>query len=209
MLNQVFVGHAPLSPCIDTVSIGGDHEFAAFATFRVMARKKKEPAMGADGKFFKDRLKEAMVYAGIPEADKGALLGKHLSLNRQTTNKWLNDQNAPELAMVFLIAQGLGVDPLWLALGDRPMVPKNEPVSPGELEVLHIYRELYQHSKSDADAWVQYGVEKRELARKWRIRSEPIQSGSLGRNSQDSPTPTKAERTKSRTSPKQQRGANK
>ena len=209
MLNQVFVSHAPLSPSIDMLSIGGDHKITAFANLLNMPRKKKEPIAGADGKFFKDRLKEAMVYAGIPATDKGSELGRRLDLNRQTTNKWLNDENSPELSMVFLIAQSLGVDPLWLALGDRSMVPSDEPVSPSELEVLHIYRRLHQYSKSDAEAWVQYGVEKTELAKKWRIPTGPTRPGSMGKNSQDSPTRTKKEETKSSSSsPKKQRGAN-
>ena len=162
MLNQIAISHRTrVSTVKDMMSIAKDDQFGIY-----LGMTKRKALEGEDGRTFAERLRIAMDHAGLPPTDKGSALGERLGLSRQTCNQWVNAIAVPELALMVKIADSLEVNPLWLALGDRPM-EVGRGVSPDELEVVHIYRRLKTLNKIAADTWKSEGIEKADIA-EWR-----------------------------------------
>lgn len=109
---------------------------------------------------FHARLRAALLFSGLTETNSQTAIGKHLSLNKQTVDRWMRG-GEPKASMLFYIADRMKVDPRWLATGEGSMTPQIT-LTNDEIDLLQqIYRQLQGKARTK---WVRDGHELVEIS---------------------------------------------
>ncbi len=101
--------------------------------------------MGYQNRLFSvaERLKEALTLTGTKQIE----LARLTNIDRGTINNYLTGKYEPKQDKLSIIADALGVDPVWLMGYDVPMErQKNTPIEPelneGEKMLLSLFRQV-------------------------------------------------------------------
>lgn len=89
---------------------------------------------------FRERLKEAAVYAGVEYSQTA--IARALNTSKQTVDRWMAD-GEPRPAMIFHIADTWNINARWLATDEGDMVsppPPGGTLSPDEHVIVRRYR---------------------------------------------------------------------
>ena len=106
---------------------------------------------------FHRRLKEALVYAGLP-AEPSPIAKRIKVSNRQTVHRVLQGGH-PKPDLMARLADGLKVDFQWLSAGKGSMVPNTDPrLTAEELDLLNqVFRPLKAERPDALDEWIRQG----------------------------------------------------
>lgn len=102
---------------------------------------------------FRDWLRQKMHDRGVSQAE----LAEHAGVARSAVSRWLSGTRLPMMAQCYAIADLLRVDEgLVLRKAGHPYESPSMSVSPGEHEMLKLYRELDAAQQDDVVAFVQF-----------------------------------------------------
>ena len=100
------------------------------------------------------RIKKALAIRNMTQTE----LCSKAKISKSTLSEYLSGKYEPKQDKVFILAQALGVDPVWLWGYDVPMEEKKE-VSPGELQLSEGDREILEVFRLIPEEWRQVFLE--------------------------------------------------